>query len=109
MFTRLISNLITFKPTSALLVATNSVNNWLNSVGIKVINVVRWMACKAFKILHVSVSDGIAPGLASSNFSACINRLFKCWSFVFIVETRLKPTVNMGFCPSTQFISGPAF
>lgn len=98
-----------FKHISSLVFTTNSKNNWLNNVGKKVISVGNWMAWRALSILHVSLSAGTAAGFGSNSLSAWTKRLNKCWSRVFIVETRLKLTVKMGFCPSIQLISGPAF
>lgn len=108
-FTKFINTRIMFNPISSLVVTTRRVKSWLKRVGRNVISVVKWMACSALRILQVSPSEGIADGFRSNNLSACTNKLNKCWSFVFIVDAKLKAMVKMGFWPSTQFISGPAF
>lgn len=109
MCTKLINTRMMFNPTSSLLVATSRVKSWLSNVGRNVISVVNWMACKAFSILQVSLSAGVADGFVSSSRSAWVNKLCKCWSRVCTVEKRLKPMAKMGFWQSIHVTSGPEF
>lgn len=78
-------------------------------VGRNVISVVVCIACDAFNILHVSLSVGMHVGFNVKSFSTCENKLHKCGSLVFIVETSSNVTVNIGLCASIHVTSGPAF
>lgn len=61
------------------------------------------------RILQVSVSGGrLAPVFGSWRRSAWANKFCRCWSLVYTVEIKLKPTAKIGFWLSIHVISGPA-
>ena len=84
--TKLINTLMMLTLISLLVVTTSNASSWFKIVGRNVIRVVDCMACKAFKILQVSLSTGTDVGFKLKSLSARENKLKRCWSCVLTVE-----------------------
>ena len=106
---KFINNRIMLQLTSSCVDVTRRTKSWSKMVGKKFITELMCMAWAALRTLHVSLSDGIGRRVASSNFSACAKRLWRCWSVDKTVESRRKLRLNIGFWLSIHWISGPAF